>query len=211
MPELSRNRPSSRGKWWALSWSCARRLAWPFRTTRLRSRVYTRRGCRSPPPHIQCKGPASFTAKRTSSYTSEGTSTGAHAADGAASGSALLNCTTDQALPSRSKPGCEEPRHSRQRCVMSSPRACQLEMLRRAHHSFLNRCMAWRKNNRTDDPISYLDTQDAKWDYRGDYAQQLDRVRGICGAHGGHGTAEVRDVRRTGVGRGLRGATVKVV
>ena len=30
-------------------------------------------------------------------------------------------------------------------------------------------------------------------------------VRGVCGAHGGHETAEVRDVRRTGGGHGLRG------
>ena len=29
-------------------------------------------------------------------------------------------------------------------------------------------------------------------------------VRGICGAHGGHETAEVRDVRKTDGGRGLR-------
>ena len=28
---------------------------------------------------------------------------------------------------------------------------------------------------------------------------------GICGAHGGHETAKVRDVQRTGGGRGLRG------
>ena len=37
------------------------------------------------------------------------------------------------------------------------------------------------------------------------YAQEADPVRGICGAHGGHETAEVRGVRRTDRGRGLRG------
>ena len=31
-----------------------------------------------------------------------------------------------------------------------------------------------------------------------------DPVHEICGAHGGHESAEVRDVRRTGGGRGLR-------
>ena len=34
--------------------------------------------------------------------------------------------------------------------------------------------------------------------------QGADPVRGICGVHGGHETAEVRDVRRIGGGRGLR-------
>ena len=35
--------------------------------------------------------------------------------------------------------------------------------------------------------------------HRGDYGQEVPSVRGICDAHGGHGTAEVWDVRRTGV------------
>ena len=43
-------------------------------------------------------------------------------------------------------------------CVRWSPRACHNDTLRRAHHSFLIRCIGWRKNNRTDHPISYLDT-----------------------------------------------------
>ena len=34
-------------------------------------------------------------------------------------------------------------------------------------------------------------------------------AHGICGAHGGHETAEVRDVRITGEGRGLRRRAVK--
>ena len=32
------------------------------------------------------------------------------------------------------------------------------DTLRRAHHSFLTRCIGWRKNNRADHPISYLHT-----------------------------------------------------
>ena len=43
-------------------------------------------------------------------------------------------------------------------CVTWSPRACHYDTLRRAHHSFLIRCIGWRKNNRTDHPISYLNT-----------------------------------------------------
>ena len=33
----------------------------------------------------------------------------------------------------------------------------------------------------------------------------MDLLGGVCGAHGGYETTEVRDVRRTGGGRGLRG------
>ena len=43
-------------------------------------------------------------------------------------------------------------------CVKWSPRACHYDKLRRAHHRFLARCIDWRKHNRADDPISYLDT-----------------------------------------------------
>ena len=43
-------------------------------------------------------------------------------------------------------------------CVTWSPRACHYDMLRRAHHRFLTRCIGWRKHNRADHPISYLDT-----------------------------------------------------
>ena len=43
-------------------------------------------------------------------------------------------------------------------CVTWSPRACHYDTLRRAHHSFLTRCIGWRKHNRADHPISYLDT-----------------------------------------------------
>ena len=43
-------------------------------------------------------------------------------------------------------------------CVTWSPRACHYDTLRRAHHSFLTRCIGWRKHNRADHPISCLDT-----------------------------------------------------
>ena len=43
-------------------------------------------------------------------------------------------------------------------CVTWSPRACQYDTLRQAHHSFLTRCIGCRKINRTDHPISCLDT-----------------------------------------------------
>ena len=38
---------------------------------------------------------------------------------------------------------------------------------------------------------------------------KADPVRGTCGTHGGYETAEVRHVRRTGGGRGLRGGQGK--
>ena len=43
-------------------------------------------------------------------------------------------------------------------CVTWSPRAYNYDTLRRAHHRFLTRCIGWRKHNRADHPISYLDT-----------------------------------------------------
>ena len=43
-------------------------------------------------------------------------------------------------------------------CVTWIPRACHYDTLRRAHHRFLTRCIGWRKYNRADHPISYLDT-----------------------------------------------------
>ena len=43
-------------------------------------------------------------------------------------------------------------------CVTWSPRACHYDTLHRARHRFLTRCIVWRKHNRADHPISYLDT-----------------------------------------------------
>ena len=43
-------------------------------------------------------------------------------------------------------------------CVIWSPRAYHYDTLRRAHPSFLTRCIGWLKKNLTDHPISYLDT-----------------------------------------------------
>ena len=43
-------------------------------------------------------------------------------------------------------------------CVTWSPRACHYDTLRRAHHSFLTRCIGWRNRTCTDHPISYIET-----------------------------------------------------
>ena len=43
-------------------------------------------------------------------------------------------------------------------CVTWSPRACHHDTLRRAHRSFLTRCIGWRKDDRADHAIFYLDT-----------------------------------------------------
>ena len=42
-------------------------------------------------------------------------------------------------------------------CVTWSPPACHYDTLRRVHHRFLIRCIGWRKHNRADHPIFYLD------------------------------------------------------
>ena len=41
-------------------------------------------------------------------------------------------------------------------CVTWSPRASYCDTLRRAHHRLLTRCIGWRKHNRADHPIYYL-------------------------------------------------------
>ena len=43
-------------------------------------------------------------------------------------------------------------------CVTWSPRACHYDTRSRVHHSFLTRCIGWRKNDGADHLISYLDT-----------------------------------------------------
>ena len=43
-------------------------------------------------------------------------------------------------------------------CITWSPRACHYDALRQAYHTFLTRCIGWRKNNRSNHLISYLDT-----------------------------------------------------
>ena len=43
-------------------------------------------------------------------------------------------------------------------CITWSPRACHYDKLRRVHHSFLTRCIGWRKHNRAYHPIPYLET-----------------------------------------------------
>ena len=43
-------------------------------------------------------------------------------------------------------------------CATWSPRACNYDTLRRAHHKLLTRCIGWRRHNCADHPIFYLDT-----------------------------------------------------
>ena len=43
-------------------------------------------------------------------------------------------------------------------CVTWSQHACHYDTLRRAHHRVLTRSIGWRKHNRADHPISFLDT-----------------------------------------------------
>ena len=63
------------------------------------------------------------------------------------------------------------------------------------------------KAQRADHPISYMDTLIKTG--RGVFTQEADLVCRICGAHGGYGTAEVRDVRRNGGGGVLCGGPGK--
>ena len=49
--EVVSQSPEQLRKMMGVSWSCARRLSSPYGRPRLRSCVYARRGCRSPPPY----------------------------------------------------------------------------------------------------------------------------------------------------------------
>ena len=96
-------------------------------------------------------------------------------------------------------------------CVTWSPRACHYHTLRRAYHRFLTLCIGRRKHNCTDHPISYLDTLIRREVRTGNFTQEEDLVRRICGAHRGYETAEVPDVRKIDGGRGLWGGAGKRV
>ena len=70
--------------------------------------------------------------------------------------------------------------------------------------------LAKEQSRRPPDFLSGHDYQDRKRENRGDYTEDADIVRGICGAHGGYEIAEVRDVRRSRGGCGLRGGPGKI-
>ena len=69
--------------------------------------------------------------------------------------------------------------------------------------------LAKAQSGRPPDFLSGHACQDGKGEHLGDFTQKADLVCGICGAHGGYETAEVRDVRRNGGGRGLCGGAGK--
>ena len=81
------------------------------------------------------------------------------------------------------------------------------------YHRFLTRYIGWRKHNRADHPISHLDTllKTGSESIEATLRKEAGLVCGICGAHGGYETAEVRDVQRNGGGRGLCGGPGKKV
>ena len=97
-------------------------------------------------------------------------------------------------------------------CVTWSPRACHCDTLRRIPQVLdsLHR-LAKAQSRLLPDFLSGHAYQDGKWEHRGDFTQEADLVYEICGAHGGYETAEVRDVRRIGGGRGLCGGPEKRV
>ena len=99
-------------------------------------------------------------------------------------------------------------------CVTWSPRACHYDTLRRAHHRFLTRCIGWRKHNRTDHPTSYLDTLVKTGSESIEATSRRRRILFagfVARAWRIRDSAEVRDVRRNGGGRGLCGRPRKRV
>ena len=57
--------------------------------------------------------------------------------------------------------------------------------------------MAKAHSHRLPDLLPRKPSEDEEREHYGDTAQEADPVRGVCSAHGGHKTAERRDVRRT--------------
>ena len=95
-------------------------------------------------------------------------------------------------------------------CVTLSPRACHYDTLRRAHHSFLTRCIRWQNNNGTDHPISYLDTLVKTGSESIEAIMRRRRVL-FAGFVARMGDTRVSKCVRTGGGRGLRGGPGKRV
>ena len=136
-------------------------------------------------------------------------STGAYAMHGVAPENTPSSCTTDRAPPSSSKSGCLEPRYSRQGCTARDVEPARMP-LRHAAPSppqlpdSLHR-LTKEQSRRPPDFLSGHAYQDRKGEHRGDFTLKAYLVRGIFGAHGGCETAEVRDVRTSAGGHGLRG------
>ena len=96
-------------------------------------------------------------------------------------------------------------------CITWSPHACHYDTLRRAHHRFLTSCIGWRKHNRADHPISYLDTLiktvgesteatlRRRWVLFAGFVACMEEIQ----------DCEVPDVWRNGGGRGLCGGPGK--
>ena len=69
--------------------------------------------------------------------------------------------------------------------------------------------MAKAQSHRPPDLLPRHPREDEEREHRDDTAQERYPVRWVCGAHGGHETAEVRDVRGTRGGCGFRGGPEK--
>ena len=69
--------------------------------------------------------------------------------------------------------------------------------------------MAKAQSHRSPDLLPRHPREDGEREHRGDTTQEAGPIRGVCGAHGGHETAEVRDVRGTRGGCGFHGGQEK--
>ena len=64
--------------------------------------------------------------------------------------------------------------------------------------------LAKEQSHRPPDFFSGYAYKGGKWEHCGDFTQEADLIRGVCGAHWGYKTAEERGVHRIGGGRRLR-------
>ena len=116
-------------------------------------------------------------------------------------------------LYDRASAALELKRYSRQCCTAASYGARALASTTQCAEPSTGfdslHLLAKAQSHRPPDSLSGYAYQDRKRENRGDFTQEADRVRGICGAHAGYETAKVPDVRRDGGGRGLCGGVRK--
>ena len=88
--------------------------------------------------------------------------------------------------------------------VMWSQSPCHYDTMCLAHYTQLLDALHCLLKEQAHRPPGFLSGhayfEDGKGEHQRDYTPEVDRVCGICGAHGGHVIAPISDIRRTTVG-----------
>ena len=138
----------------------------PYRRPRLRSRIYVRRGCRSPSQIFSLEAAGQvYNQTNEFIYLWGNVNHNADLVQRSQSAQTQRMAQLSEVHPRTVRPTGRSPRaqnpDAKSRgtqdnaygCVTWGPRACHHHTLRRAHHSFLTQCIGWRKHNRAGHPI----------------------------------------------------------